>query len=101
MLNTILIVHRDIAFLEAMVPHLSERGFHVLGPARTAAMSLAIAAQTPVGLALVGQKLAGVRDGPALARMLRETWGVRTLLLRDRVSKADVTLGVAGRKVPA
>ena len=90
MLNTVLIVHHDIALLEAMVPHLSDRGFHVLSPVRTAAMALAIAAQTPVGLALVGEKLGGVRDGRALARVLRETWGVRTRLLRDRPPSAGV-----------
>jgi DNA-binding response OmpR family regulator len=84
--ETILIVHQDPAYVEAMVPRLSDLGFHVLSPASTAAMALAIVAQTPATLALVGETLAGRRDGRTLARILRETWGVQSLILRERAT---------------
>lgn len=81
--RTILVAHTDPAYLERIVPRLVERGFHVVGPANTARVALALATQTPVNLALVGEKLAGVRDGRAVARALRSAWGIPSILVRD------------------
>jgi hypothetical protein len=50
-------------------------------------MALALAAQAPAGLAVVGRKLAGARDGATLARVLEERWGVASVL----IDEPDVT----------
>jgi DNA-binding response OmpR family regulator len=81
--RTILVAHTDPAYWETIVPRLVERGYHVVGPATTARVALALATQTPVSLALVGEKLAGVRDGRAVARALRRLWGVPSILVRE------------------
>jgi len=66
---------------ERIVGLLSDAGFSVVGPVDTARMALALAAQTPITLAVVGSKLAGRRDGPTLAQELMNTWGVRSVLV--------------------
>ena len=81
--RTILVAHTDPSYIERMVPRLVERGFHVIGPATTARVALALAAITPVSVALIGEKLAGVRDGRALTRALRANWGVPSILVRS------------------
>ena len=81
--RTILVAHTDPVYWEQIVPRLVERGFHVVGPATTGRVALALATQTPVSLALVGEKLAGVRDGRAVARALRRQWGVPIILVRE------------------
>jgi len=86
--RTILVAHTDPSYLEKIVPRLVERGFHVVGPVSTARMALALATLTPVSLALVGEKLAGVRDGRAVARALRSAWGVPSILVRDSAAPA-------------
>jgi hypothetical protein len=81
--RTILVAHADPAFLTDVVPKLSERGFHVIGPATTAKMALALAAASPASLALVGTRLAGVRSGQTLAQELLAKWGVPSLIVDD------------------
>jgi DNA-binding response OmpR family regulator len=85
--RTVLVAHHDPDYVQQLVAHLSDQGFHVLGPARTARMALALAAQAPAGLAVVGRKLAGARDGATLARVLEERWGVASVL----IDEPDVT----------
>ena len=84
----VLVVHHDPDTLERLTLELGSRGYHVIGPARTAGVALTLAAQSPVALALVGERLAGRRDGPELARTLRNTWGVRSFILRDEQRRA-------------
>lgn len=79
----VLVAHHDPETLERLTSELDARGYHVIGPARTAGVALALAAQWPVNLALIGEQLAGRRHGAELARTLREIWGVRSLILRD------------------
>jgi hypothetical protein len=86
--RTILVAHTDPTYLETMIPRLVERGFNVIGPATTARVALALAAHTPISLALVGEKLAGVRDGRAVSRTLRSLWGVPSILIPDRPAPA-------------
>jgi hypothetical protein len=95
--DIILLVHRDAAFLEAMTPRLSDLGRHVLPPARTAAMALALVAQTPVTLAIIGETLAGRRDGHALARTLRDLWGLPSIV----VAEADKALSLPLASAPS
>ncbi|MDZ4376444.1 MAG: hypothetical protein U1C74_34090 [Phenylobacterium sp.] len=58
----------------------------MIGPVDRAGMALALAAQTPVDLALVDRRLAGHRDGPAFAEALMTTWGARSILIDDGVA---------------
>jgi ActR/RegA family two-component response regulator len=80
---SVLVAHHDPQTLDRLTSKLSDRGYHVVGPARTAGAALALAAQAPVAMALVGERLAGRRNGADLIRALRATWGVRSFLLRD------------------
>jgi ActR/RegA family two-component response regulator len=81
--KSVLVAHHDPKVLERLTAHLVDRGYDVIGPARTASMALALVAQTPVALALVGERLAGGGQGADLAEALRGTWGVRTFVLRE------------------
>ncbi|WP_374576225.1 hypothetical protein [Phenylobacterium sp.] len=74
---------------EKIVGILSDFGFSVVGPVDSARMALALAAQTPLTLAVVGSKLTGRRDGPALARELMNTWGVPSVLVDADDEDAD------------
>lgn len=76
---------------EKIVGILSDFGFSVVGPVDSARMALALAAQTPLTLAVVGSKLTGRRDGPTLARELMKTWGVRSVMVEsgEEVEDAD------------
>lgn len=79
MLKTVLLVHEDAEVMARLTPELSDLGYDVIGAARTARLALALAAQPGVSLALVGERLAGQRDGTALRQALEETWGIRSL----------------------
>ncbi|WP_309091861.1 hypothetical protein [Phenylobacterium sp.] len=79
--STILVAQNTPAITADLVKILVEAGINVIGPVDRAAHALAMAAQTPVDLALVTPKLAGCRDGEELARVLADTWGVRSVIV--------------------
>ena len=79
--STVLIARNPPVEVDGIVELLINAGINVVGPADRAAHALAIAAQTPVDLALVTPELAGERDGAELARRLDDTWGVRTIVV--------------------
>jgi DNA-binding response OmpR family regulator len=81
--RTVLVAHHSASYLDGLVAHLSDQGYHVLGPVQTAKMALALAAIAPPALAVVGRRLGGRRDGAALAEALRETWGVPSVLVDE------------------
>ena len=81
--STILIARNSPASIVDIVQILTDAGINVIGPVDRAAHALAMVAQTPVDLALVTPELAGHRDGPALARELADTWGVRALVVSE------------------
>jgi len=81
MQGTVLIAHNDDAYLEATVCRLSDMGFHVIGPAKTAALALALIAQTPARLAIIGERLDGRRNGRTLASLLKHHWGLRSVIV--------------------
>lgn len=81
--RTVLVAHHSASYLDGLVAHLSDQGYHVLGPVRTARMALALAAIAPAAVAVVGRRLAGRRDGPTLAEALHETWGVPSLIVDE------------------
>lgn len=56
-------------------------GFSVVGPAPTAAMAMAMAAQTAPTIALVAGRPSGRRNAAELAGDLMRTWGVRSWIL--------------------
>lgn len=87
--RTILLAHGDLAVLDRLVPRLSDMGYDVVGPASTAREALAYAAQTAVELALIGERLAGRRDGRELGEALRSAWGVPCAYLRDPEALPD------------
>jgi hypothetical protein len=79
----ILLAHGDAEILQDLVPRLSDAGYEVIGPARTAATALTWAGHAPLRLALIGERLAGRRNGRDLGRALRDAWGMHCLYLRD------------------
>lgn len=65
------------------VRRLMEAECDVVGPATTARMALALAAQAPVRHAVVAERLGGLRSGAELARALESTWGVECVIIGD------------------
>lgn len=88
MSKAILVAHGDPGALDELVPTLSDLGYEVVGPATSAREALAYAAQTGVGWALIGERLAGERDGRTLGQALRADWGVPCAYLKDRAGNA-------------
>jgi DNA-binding NarL/FixJ family response regulator len=81
-IRTILVAGAPTEYPENLVQHLTDAGMTVIGPVDTARLALALAAQSAADLALVTPKLAGQRDGAELARRLKDTWGVPTVVLQ-------------------
>jgi hypothetical protein len=79
--QTVLVAGSPASRPERLIATLADLGHRVVGPAPTASLALAMAAQTPLDTAIVFRRLAGRRDGRRLARRLEETWGVRTMVI--------------------
>lgn len=79
--ETVIVVCGDNAVSATMVQRLSEAGFGVIGPASSARMALALAAQSPISMAVVTADLSDGRPGRDLARDLMSNWGVRSMVL--------------------
>lgn len=79
--ETVIVACGDEAVSARMVQRLSEAGFGVIGPASSARMALALAAQTPASMAVVTADLSDGRPGRDLARDLMSNWGVRSMVL--------------------
>ena len=86
--KSVLVAHHDPKTLERLTSNLVDRGYDVIGPARSASVALALAAQMPISHALISERLAGRRKGADLAKTLRETWGVRSFILREPLQVA-------------
>lgn len=84
-MKTVLLAHNDGEVLARLTAQLHDLGYEVIGAARTAGVALMHAAQGAVAFALVGDVLAGRRDGPELMQALRDTWGIRCAPISDRL----------------
>lgn len=88
-----------------LVEKLSDSGFGIVGPVDRACTALALAAQTPFSIAVVGSALAGRRDGAELAVELMNTWGAASILIEGeagaRAWEASGDLAVRLRDVVA
>ena len=81
--ETIIVAMSERHAPDRLVQRLLAEGHCVVGPATTAAMALALAAQTPATLAVVHLELDGRRDGRRLAASLTDTWGVPSVLIAE------------------
>jgi hypothetical protein len=81
-IRTILVAGAPNEYPTNLIQHLTDSGRTVIGPADTAKLALALAAQSSADLALVAPKLAGQRDGAELARRLQDIWGVPSIVLQ-------------------
>lgn len=81
--ETIIVAMSERHAPDRLVQRLLAEGHGVVGPATTAAMALALAAQAPATLAVVHLDLDGGRDGRKLAALLSDTWGVPSVLIAD------------------
>lgn len=79
--NTVVVACSAVESSQRIVEALSDNGFSVVGPVATASMALALAAQSPVTIAVVEAGLAG--NGQALARQLMDNWGVPSVLFDE------------------
>lgn len=79
--DRVIVVCGDQTVSAAMVQRLSEAGFGVIGPASSARMALALAAQAPAAMAVVTADLSDGRPGRDLAHDLMSNWGVRSMVL--------------------
>ena len=66
-----------------VVENLYDGGFNVVGPVDRASTALALAAQSPISIAVVGSRLAGRRGGAELASVLLSNWGASSILIDD------------------
>lgn len=82
-MKTVLLAHGDAKVLDRLTPAFSDLGYDVVGVARTAREALVLAQRPNVTFAMVGEALAGQRDGAELRRLLSETWGVHCASLDD------------------
>jgi hypothetical protein len=93
--RSLLLAHHDSAYLDELVQRFSDAGYEIVGTARTARMALALAALGPVDAAVVGHRLGGERDGPALARTLESLWGIPSRLI-EQPDPDGLALGLTG-----
>lgn len=80
--ETIIVAMSERHGPDRLVQRLLADGYFVLGPATTAAMALALAAQSPATRAVVHLDLDG-GDGRTLASRLEQTWGVPSVLIGE------------------
>lgn len=81
--KTVIVVTTSGESAQRTVERLADSGFSVVGPVERANMALALAAQTPVDLAIADVRLGGRRDGPTFARDLMSAWGAPTILVGE------------------
>lgn len=84
---TLLVVEDDPDMAIDLTAALSEAGHRVVGPFQDAAAASA-AALHEIDLALIDLNLSGHLDGAGLARMLKDSWGVKALFLTGDVAGA-------------
>lgn len=100
MSDVIIVVCPEEARALKIMACLADADLLVVGPAARASLALALAAQTPIGLAILSANLTGSRTGGELAEELMSTWGAPSILLDeqpdDRVWQAH---GALARRV--
>ncbi len=79
--DTVLLVCDDADYAVAVLDKLYSGGYSVVGPVSTAAMALALTAQSCPTIAVVARPPTGIRKAPELADELMRTWGVTSLIL--------------------
>lgn len=62
----------------ALLGRLHDHGVDVIGPAPTAGLALALAAQTQPSMAIIAGAPTGRRNAEELGQALHESWGVRS-----------------------
>ncbi len=85
-MDTILVVCRDADYSTDLIGSLQDIGANVVGPVSDGDTALALAAQTSPNLAIVADEPTCDRDAEDLARELHAIWGVRSLVLDDRLA---------------
>ena len=80
-LRNILIVEDDPIFAMDLTDMVWEAGCNPVGPARCLQGALELSSRFPIDLALVDVNLEDGRTGLALARLLRDQFGVKTVVL--------------------
>lgn len=91
----LLVVENDPDVAMSVVDGLRGAGHRVVGPVPDAAQGAALAALHELDVALVDVNLDGAESGIDLARALRGTWGVPTILLTADVTEAARNVTVA------
>ncbi|MGA0603802.1 hypothetical protein ACO2Q3_24055 [Caulobacter sp. KR2-114] len=91
LLDIVLLVCSDAERAEILRDRLFEEGFHVIGPASTAAMAMALAAQTLPTVAVVAKPPTGRRNAVEFARDLMRTWGVGSVILSEATDRLSRT----------
>jgi len=96
---TIMVVEDDPAMASDLVDVLVEAGHGVVGPFPDGASAATAAGLHAVDLALVDINLAGDGDGVALARTLKDSWGVPVMFLSGDVAAAALHARLAAALV--
>lgn len=85
---TVMVVEDDPVMAADLMDVLVEAGHGVVGPFSDAAAATTAAGFHVIDLALVDINLTGAGDGVALARTLKETWGVPVMFLSGDIATA-------------
>lgn len=83
---TLMVVEDDPEMAADLTDVLTEAGHRVIGPFHSAEAAEVSAALHPVDLALLDVNLSGRQSGVALARTLKDRWGVASLFLSGDVT---------------
>lgn len=92
---TVMVVEDDPGMASDLTELLVAAGHGVVGPFSDAATASTAAALHALDLALLDINLAGDGDGVALARTLKQTWGVPVIFLTGNVSAAAENASLA------
>lgn len=90
--DTVLVVCSDEERTRDILERLALGGFGVVGPASSAALALALAAQAAPTVALVARPPTGRRDAAELATALMSQWGIGSVVLADVLNEGGLVL---------
>jgi CheY-like chemotaxis protein len=84
-MRNILIVEDDPIFAMDLIDLVWESGGTPIGPARCLQGALELSSRYPIDLAIVDVNLSDGRTGLSLARLLREQFGIRTIVVSGEI----------------
>jgi hypothetical protein len=96
--ESILVVCADEEASSSLLTWLHDGGYSAVGPVSTAAMALALTAQSAPGAAILVGETTGRRDASELAAELNRIWGVECHVISEGEGEARVASTGSGQR---